>query len=175
MNPQQERTPSALNRDGNHQIPSSVNMLNLVERRDLERCETEIRKDLGAFVRVGQAMLEIKERKLYREKYSTFEQYCQQSWGYKRHYAYHLLSAAAVCSEMLTMVNISPPENERQVGPLHGLSGEEAAAAWKRAAEVAGSRRITGHMVKNAVQRFVRQRVSGPNRNWIGNCALNPF
>ena len=49
---------------------------------------------------------EIKERKLYREKHSSFEAYCQETWGFKRHYAYHLLNAADVCAKMLTMVNI---------------------------------------------------------------------
>ena len=50
------------------------------ERENLQKHETTIKKGLNTFVEVGQALLEIRENKLYRIEYKTFEEYCQEKW-----------------------------------------------------------------------------------------------
>ena len=69
---------------------------------------------------------------------------------------------------MLTMVNVSLPENERQVRPLRGLSAEKATEAWKRAAELAGEHKITGEIVKTAVAEVCPPKSTNlhPKLNW---------
>jgi hypothetical protein len=127
------------------------------ERQDLERCEEVITTKLVAFLEVGRALLKIKQARLYREHYNSFEIYCERRWGFNRSHAYRLVDAAEVCAKMSPMGDISLPENERQVRPLCGLTPEAAKEAWKRAVERAGKGPITGSLVK-----LVAAEVRGP-------------
>jgi hypothetical protein len=43
---------------------------------------------------ISEALLEIKESRLYRAEYGTFEKYCESRWGYHRSYAYRLIAFA---------------------------------------------------------------------------------
>jgi hypothetical protein len=72
---------------------------------------------------VGNALLEIRERRLYREQFSRFEDYCQDRWNWSRAHAYRLIDAAQVVH------NVSPigdtPKNEAQARELVKLPPEE--------------------------------------------------
>jgi hypothetical protein len=72
--------------------------LSEVEEKALARCEEAIEKFNGTASKAGKAIHEIKEAKLYREHFETFEDYCQKRWGFtpmwantlvKRHLAFH--------------------------------------------------------------------------------------
>jgi hypothetical protein len=54
-------------------LPST---LTSTERRDLERAERKIAAGLKAFLEVGLALKEIRDKRLYRQEYANFEQYC---------------------------------------------------------------------------------------------------
>jgi hypothetical protein len=128
----------------------SLSALAPTEKQKLELCEEIIRTKLVAFLEVGRALLAIRQLKLYREHFTTFEAYCQQRWAFNRSHAYRLVDAAKVCAQMSPMGDIRFPENERQVRPLRGLPPEIAKEAWKRAVEKAGKKPITGALVKMA-------------------------
>lgn len=66
------------------------------EIADLERLEKVVEKGKQTFVEVGLALAEIRERKLYRRDYDTFEAYCQERWGWTRVRAHQLIQAAQV-------------------------------------------------------------------------------
>ena len=59
------------------------------------------------------ALLKIHRRKLYESSYSSFANYLKNRWNISRSRGYQLLAYAKVL-EMSTMVDTTPPANERQ-------------------------------------------------------------
>lgn len=65
-----------------------------LETADLERLETAIQKHQQAFVECGLAIAEIRDRRLYRKDFESFEAYCLSRWGWSRQRAQQLERAA---------------------------------------------------------------------------------
>jgi hypothetical protein len=105
----------------------------------------------NSFVQVGLALGQIREKRLYRETYPTFESYCRVRWQYGRDYVDRLISAAQVFNRLLTICQQTKPEHESQVRPLIGLTPDQAGQVWEAAVAKAGSRRITAAIVKSAM------------------------
>ena len=82
----------------NEQIELSA--LNSAEQEQLNLCETIIEKGYNTFIEVGNALFDIRNNKLYREKHSTFEEYCKQKWQIKRQRAYELMDAASIVNTL---------------------------------------------------------------------------
>ena len=51
---------------------------------DLTVCEQIIERGLGTFVEVGQALVRIRNGRLYRADFPTFETYCESRWSMSR-------------------------------------------------------------------------------------------
>jgi hypothetical protein len=58
----------------------STTALTAGERLDLTAAETIIREGLEKFIEVGQALAEIRDRRLYRATHRTFEEYAHERW-----------------------------------------------------------------------------------------------
>jgi phage N-6-adenine-methyltransferase len=132
----------------------------IVTDRLLE-CERVIERGLNTFVEVGAALLEIRERELYKGIYSTFEEYLYKRWDMKQSHAYRLMDAAGVVGNLQS----SPmgellPTNERQVRPLVGLPPESQFQVWQQVVETAPEGKITGAFVQEVVDKVVRPHVS---------------
>ena len=132
--------------------------------QSLAHYEAIIERGLKTFVEVGNALLAIREGKLYRhrEGYATFEDYCSKRWGFARRTAYQYMDAAQAAENVRNCAQISPA-NEAQARPLTQLEPEQQRAVWQQAVETAplgdnGKPRVTGAHV----QRIVEQ-VASPN------------
>jgi len=90
------------------------------ERRSLKRCERVIARGAKAFIAVGLALSEIKERRLYREEFPTFEAYCQARLNCSRSLGYRLITHAAMVIEM----GVSP------IGDKLGTESQARELAW---------------------------------------------
>lgn len=98
----------------------------------LEECEQVIEAGLQTFVDVGAALLRVRDQRLYRYDFGTFEDYCEKRWQMSRRRAYQMIEASAV---VLSVNNCSQPngdpiplpENEGQARALVGLDPETAA------------------------------------------------
>lgn len=99
----------------------------------LEACEQVIERGLRSYVEAGLALAQIRDSRLYRERYTTFEEYCSERWGMSRPRAYQLITAAEQAREMSTVVDAPMPRNERQTRELTGLPVESAAAVMQEA------------------------------------------
>lgn len=101
--------------------------LTAVERSRLHDAEAVVERGLKTFVEVGQALIEIRDNRLYRASHATFEDYCEQRWRLSRARAYQLVDAAAVSelisSTMVDKIHSAPvvPVSERQARPLTKL------------------------------------------------------
>jgi hypothetical protein len=107
---------------------------------------------------VGLALAEIRDARLYKAEFHTFEGYCRARWQYGRHYVNRLISAAQVFRTLVTSCH-QKPEHESQVRPLIGLTGEQAQQTWEHAAQKAGNRAITPRLLKRAMEEL---QLTGP-------------
>lgn len=128
--------------------------LTTAEQARLGELERVVERGLQTFAEVGAALAEIRDSRLYRDDWLTFENYCHGAWGFTDRRARHLMDAAAIGT-------VVPVENERQARELAPLNGDEEAilAAWRDAQTAAAEHgtRITAKVVKNAVQGRVRR------------------
>lgn len=120
-----------------------------IETTRLAELETIIERGLATFIDVGNALLAIRDARLYRQTHGTFEDYCRERWGMSRIRAHQLIEAAEVSTNLLTMVNT--PVNERQIRPLAKLEPEQQREAWQRVIDTAPNGRVTAAHVQAVV------------------------
>ena len=93
-----------------------------VNAQDLERLERTVRQGLEIFYRVGEALAEIRDRKLYKDLgYSNFRDYLMERWNMKKSQAYRLIDSAEVVK------NLSPEKTSLQKSVPHGGQNEPIA------------------------------------------------
>ena len=76
--------------------PTKRTQLTQDESERLTVLEPIIREGMASFVEVGQALLEISDKRLYRATHDTFREYCQDRWEMSAQRAYQLCEAAEV-------------------------------------------------------------------------------
>jgi hypothetical protein len=132
--------------------------LTTTEQSELELCEQTINHLRQAFADAGAALGEIREKRLYRAQYGTFEAYCQQRWGFSRVQAHRLIQAAEVSHNLLPIGNIvGLPDNEAQTRPLGKLdTPEEQQGAWREAVERSNGSTPTAKVVQQVVEERTR-------------------
>jgi len=126
-----------------------MEILNIEESHELERCEVVIKQGLQTFIEVGQALMTIKEKRLYRINFKTFEDYCVGMWAFKRSEAYRLIDASVVISNLSPIGDILP-KTESQTRPLTSLEPEIQKEVWKEVVETHGEN-ITATKVQSVV------------------------
>lgn len=122
-----------------------------IELSRLAECEAVIDRGLKTFVDVGNALLEIRDNRLYRAEYSTFEDYCRERWNISRPRAYQLIEAAEVVNCLSTIVD-KIPATESQVRPLTQLEPEQQREAWQYVVNNAPDGKITAAQVLEAAK-----------------------
>jgi len=128
------------------------------ERHKLTRAERTIAKGLKSFWEVGMALKAIRDQRLYRQRYGTFEEYCAARWDLSRPRAYQLCAASDVVADLSTNVDKKPlPESEAQARPLTRLKQpNQRRQAWDFAVERAeqAGRTVTARDTEHAVNQF---------------------
>lgn len=135
---------------------TSLNSLTVDEQAVLARCERTIERGLQTFYEVGAALLQIREQRLYRAAYRTFEDYCGERWGLKQTRAYQLMDAAGVIDNLNGAVIL--PANESQARPLARLDPEEQRLAWDLVTEASKGRGVTRALIANITNQMVTPR-----------------
>lgn len=127
---------------------------------DLRALEVRIEEGQQAFVVVAQALLEIRDRKLYRDTHSTFQNYCRMRWGFSGAHAYRFIEAACVIQD----VKMSPmgdvlPTTERQCRPLTVVEPEKRAEVFSKAVQKAKSENkpVAARHVEAAVNEHIER------------------
>jgi hypothetical protein len=117
------------------------------EQHALDGHEQVIERGLKTFVEVGQALLAIRDGRLYRAQFTTFDDYVLRRWGIARTRAYQLMDAATVS----TTVDV---ENEAQARALAPLKADPEAieTVWNEAVEKTGGK-PTAAALRDAVRR----------------------
>ncbi|GAB2714745.1 hypothetical protein [Nocardia thraciensis] len=120
------------------------------EQAQLSACESSIGTLRLAFWAAGRALQIVRDGRLYRSDYATFDDYVEQRWDMQRSYAHKLIRAWPLAAKLHPM---APGINEGQIRellPVAASHGEQAAVtvyATLAAAEV----KITAGKLREAV------------------------
>ena len=112
----------------------------------LSACEAVIERGLKSFIDVGNALLTIRDNRLYKDGHATFEDYCRERWGMVRRQADRLISAAETV-EILRPIGLIP-ESESQARPLTRLPVEDQPIVWQQAVDTAPNGKVTAKHVE---------------------------
>lgn len=124
----------------------------------LETLESVIEQGKQTFIDVGRALLEIRDSRLYRENYKTFEDYCREKWGWSRPRAYQLIDAASLS----TIVDIQNEAQAREFTPLRDQP-ELMSEVWQ---EVSSNGAPTAERIREAVSRRMDVHYSSSTDEW---------
>jgi hypothetical protein len=124
--------------------------LTAVENKQLSDYEGTIERHIEAFWEVGNALMAIRDGKLYREDYRTFDEYCRERWGMERTYAHRMIEASKVATNLLPMDNT--PKTERVVRPLTSLPPDKQREAYQKAVDTAPNGKVTAKHVQATVE-----------------------
>jgi hypothetical protein len=148
-------------------------ILSIAERETLKKLERVIEKGVSTFLEVGAALLRIRDEKLYRAEYKTFDGYCLKRWGFRSSRARQLIASTEVIAHLksVTSGNTSTaakegtlPSSERQARPLVGFNPEEQKEIWEEATRTAPKGGVTGeHVEKIAKKRFKKAGKRSPH------------
>ncbi|MDV3002954.1 MAG: hypothetical protein N5P05_004609 (plasmid) [Chroococcopsis gigantea SAG 12.99] len=141
-----------IEKESNHPLDAS-------EREDLARLERVVGL---AFFEAGQALREIRDRRLYRDMAPTFEEYCQRRFGHSRQKANYLIAGAKFFENLTTNRCQNEPEivlpcSEFQCRPLFGLEPQQQLDVWQAAVEKADGKVPTAKKVSEALQELNRR------------------
>ncbi|MFN6499067.1 MAG: hypothetical protein RMX65_019005 [Nostoc sp. DedQUE01] len=142
----------------------AVEVPELTEQEQSDRLHLE-RKVERAFFEAGKALVELRDRRLYRSTHKTFEEYCRDRFGFSRRQPYHLMEAAVIFDNLVEKCERNVhilPTNEWQVRPLAKLDPNTQPEAWQQAVESANGKVPSHRIVKDAVQKIM-ERTQVPN------------
>lgn len=126
------------------------------EAARLAEQEAVIERGIKTFYEVGLALADIRDRKLYRVGYGTFEEYAEKRWQMSRPRAYELMAAAEVVSGIPD--TLPKPVNAGQAAALGRIPEPERADVWAATVE-----RTDGKPTAAAVRETYEQQAPEPN------------
>lgn len=129
---------------------------------DFEHLDKVVRDGLKTFIDVGNALLEISKRELWRAGgHANWAAYCQDVGGLTKSHANRLIKSSIAGSNLsqVTPIGVTAPwpapRAESQVRPLSRLSDAEQQAAWSSAVELAGGQQPTAKIVSAVVAKML--------------------
>ncbi|MBE8992183.1 hypothetical protein [Nostoc sp. LEGE 12450] len=160
---------------------TAVEVSELTEQEISDRLHLE-RKVERAFFEAGKALMELRDRRLYRSTHKTFEEYCRDRFSYTYRHVNYLIAGSKIVDNIKMGTNSSQnesqdemgtnssqilPTSEVQVRPLAKLEPQQQPKAWQQAVEQAEGKVPSGRIVKDVVQRIIERR-KVPNTYQIG-------
>lgn len=162
---------------GNSAIEAVGVQLSNVEASELTQLEITIEKGIGEFVAVGRALLRIRDGKLYREGFKSFDTYCRERWSFGDRHAHRLMEGVDIVDRISAdnkreteKGSSGPefsvlPESSRQTRALKKLPDAEQAAAFREAVASSpkranGKPKTTARHVAKVVAKRVEEKVT---------------
>lgn len=133
-----------------------------VEVSELGKHETVIERGLKTFVDVGNALLAIRDGRLYRADFGTFEEYCKERWGIERRRAYQLMDAASTVNNVKNFSH-EPPRTESHAAPLAQIEPEKQPEVWQQIVDTAPNGKVTGKHARTVVDEYTQPKSPATN------------
>lgn len=104
--------------------------MEVLSTASLAELEAIIAKGMASFIETGNAVREIRDRRLYREQgFATFEEYCLKRWRFGRNYVNKQIAAVMVVENLGTTVpNVITERQARELAYLSPERQREVAA-----------------------------------------------
>lgn len=125
--------------------------ITLAESSRFVALEKIIERGQKTFVEVGTALAEIRDSKLYRSDFDTFESYLKSKWGFEKRYAQYLIASAEVVHSLPEQKR-TIVRTETQARALAKVPAPEREAVLEKAVEKAESeeRPLTAKDIKES-------------------------
>ena len=140
-----------------------VKDLSAQEEKRLEYLESIVVENLMTCFQVGRALIEIRERKLYRKKAKTFEKYYKELFDIAKSRANQLMRASEVIENFHSCGSFKDkdclPKNEAQVRPLLKLSPDQQVSVWKAVIESSPPGKTPSSHVDKVVKQYLGEKI----------------
>jgi hypothetical protein len=143
-------------------------ILSQEESDTLRACEAMIEKGLQTFIEVGIALVKIRNARLYRQEFTTFEDYCRERWAMTHRRANQLIGAVEVVENLGTIVPIQPT-HESQVRPLTKLEPEQQRDVWQTVTRL--SPKPTAELITKIAEKAIADAAAKHERSIHGGIA----
>lgn len=130
-------------------------VISLAESKRLTQLEKVIKDGEQTFMEVGKAIVEIRDKKLYRSEFETFELYCQTTWGWSASRARQLGIASETAKALPMVTNeraaralskVPPPARKGIVQKIVSAGQKVTAAAVAKLAPKPRQKPTTGFL-----------------------------
>jgi len=133
-----------------------------LSREEQERYESlkatfheQIAKGVLAFHRAGEALLAIRNERLYREQYRTWADFCREEFALTKSYANYMISAFEVIERLRQEGCFVLPDNERVCRELSRFPSDMQTAIWRRAQQISAGRNPDSISIREAALEIV--------------------
>lgn len=127
----------------------------ITNQPSLQDLEEKIETGLERYRIAGEALRMIKEQRLYKDQYGTYDEYCRKRWNFTPQYANRLIAAASIAKQIVekseTIVSLSPPQSENQAGALS--RSKNPGIDWMGVQEETGKEQPTAKEIEAYVQK----------------------
>lgn len=138
--------------EGEAGFPVPFGIFTSTESDELRNLEEIIGRSLKTFMEVGNALMTIREKRLYRVTHDAFEAYCNERWELSKTHVNRLIDASKI-AENLTPIGVIPA-SESVVRPLSPLSPSQQREAWLRAVDTSPNGRPTAAHVESIAREY---------------------
>ena len=138
----------------------SIIRLTKREHEELEGLEQEVASGLSEFLRVGRALSTIRNKRLFRETHTTFDQYVVERWGLGIGATGSLITSFHIAEQLVdagidlpAQVTQSAMRSLAKLSPLEGLR----AAVWRYAVTIAPGASCPPVSLLQRISRIIRE------------------
>jgi len=147
-------------------------VLSRQEQQELAALESTIQRNLSSFYEMGIALMTIRDKRLYRDGFDTFEHYCRERWQFTRMRASQLIAASGVVENVNNC--LQKPTTESQVRPLTKLEPEQQKEVWEKAVQTAPDGKITARHVQKIVNEAMETKRPEPETSTYNRVEAQP-
>jgi len=147
-------------------------VLSRQEQQELAALESTIQRNLSSFYEIGIALMTIRDKRLYRDGFDTFEHYCRERWQFSMRHAERLMLSSQVIENTRPIGRI--PENESQARPLTKLEPEQQKEVWEKAVQTAPEGKITARHVQKIVNEAMETKRPEPETSTYNRVEAQP-
>jgi hypothetical protein len=139
--------------------------LSKTEKEQLAKCEDIIENSFDAFKKTTQAFFQIQSGKLYRDDYTSMQDYCQERWGFNRSYGYRLAATGELIIELEKHGDKYLPENETQAREILKVKPEKQIEVLDKAIEKANGKKPNSKQITEARKEIEAEEVTRENES----------
>lgn len=119
------------------------------EKLRKNQLEFKIKQHIRSFWEVGDALMEMRDSRLYRDEYTRFEDYCDEKWGFKDRHARRLIFASQVVG---AIGPVGPLVTERAIREFAAVTPDEYQPTWEQVVEASKGGKISATLVKRVIK-----------------------